>query len=135
MARKESVLRSIFTFSCPRCHDGRMFPEGTLFKVRKFAIMHKSCPCCGQSFEPEPGYYFGAMFVSYAINTALFVTVWVALTFLVEEVTVVMMVASLLFISIFFLPVIFRLSRALWIHIFIRYEGPCDQIPKKEGFR
>lgn len=44
-----------------------MFPEGTLFST-KFMKMNEKCFCCGQSFMPEPGYYFGAMFVSYGLN-------------------------------------------------------------------
>jgi hypothetical protein len=33
-------------------------------------------------------------------------------------------------IAVGLLPVTFRLSRAMWINIFIRYEGPCALIPK-----
>ncbi|GAB3163016.1 hypothetical protein GCM10027291_01850 [Telluribacter humicola] len=109
-----------------------MFPTSILAKPSKFSKMNAACACCGQNFEPEPGYYWGAMYISYAINTALFVTVWVALGFVVEQVTVTMIVVSLLLITVFFLPYIFRLSRAAWIAIFIRYEGPCNLIQKKQ---
>lgn len=119
---KSSVLYSILTIRCPRCHEGKMFPADTLYNPGKFMKMNANCACCGQSFQPEPGYYFGAMFVSYAINTALFVAVWVALYFLVAEITTTMMIVTLLFVVFGLLPITFRLSRVLWIAIFVRYD-------------
>ncbi|WP_246000942.1 DUF983 domain-containing protein [Pontibacter diazotrophicus] len=115
---------------CPRCREGNMFPEGTLYST-KFANMHEYCPCCGQSFEPEPGYYYGAMYVSFGFNVAIFLVTLAILYQFVEEVTMAMMMGVVAVVVIGFLPIIFRLSRALWINIFIRYEGPCSQIPKK----
>ncbi|MBL0740356.1 DUF983 domain-containing protein [Chryseolinea sp. Jin1] len=84
--------------------------------------MNKTCACCSQPFEPEPGYYFGAMFVSYAINTAFFVAVWVALSVLTKEVTTAQMIAVLLIVVFGLLPITFRLSRVLWINIFVHYD-------------
>ena len=93
------MLYSIINTKCPRCHEGDMFPKGTLYNPRKFSVMNEKCSCCGQFFEPEPGYYYGAMFVSYAFSTAIFIAVWIALSFLVEEVTMAMMIAVLLVAS------------------------------------
>ena len=91
--------------------------------------MNEKCSCCGQHFEPEPGYYYGAMFVSYGFSTAIFIAVWVILSFIFEEVTLTMMIVALIVSVVALLPVSFRLSRSIWIHFFIRYKGPC--IPDK----
>lgn len=107
-----------------------MFPEGTLYSTR-FADMHQTCPCCGQTFEPEPGYYYGAMYVSFGFNVGIFLVVLFILYQFVEEVTMAMMMGVIAVVVIGLLPIIFRLSRVIWINIFIRYEGPCSQIPKK----
>ena len=128
--QKRSWLYSIFLVKCPRCREGSMFPAGTLYS-RKFADMYPQCPCCGQNFEPEPGYYYGAMYVSFGISTGIFLSVLFGLSFFVQELTLGMVMATIGIIVIGLLPVMFRLSRAIWIHIFIRYEGPCSQIPKK----
>lgn len=104
-----------------------MFPKGTLYKWSKFSEMNEKCSCCGQTFEPEPGYYYGAMFVSYGFSTAIFIAVWIALSFLVEEVTLTMMIVVLLVAVVGLLPINFRLSRSIWIHFFIRYKGPCKE--------
>ncbi len=107
-----------------------MFAAETLYST-KFADMHEKCPCCGQAFEPEPGYYYGAMYISFAINVAIFLITLFILHQFLEEVTIIMMMGVVAVVVIGFLPIIFRLSRVLWINIFIRYEGPCNQIPKK----
>jgi hypothetical protein len=107
-----------------------MFPKGTLYST-KFAAMHPSCPCCGQVLEPEPGFYYGAMYVSFAFNVAIFLVALFILFQFVEEVTMAMMIGVVAVTVIGLLPIIFRLSRMIWINIFVRYEGPCDLIPKR----
>src|SRR5256886_14103531 len=52
-------LLSIARQRCPRCHQGRAF--------RSLLVMHDACPVCGHIFEREPGYFVGAMYVSYAL--------------------------------------------------------------------
>ncbi len=128
---KESKLYSILNLKCPRCHDGNMFPSGTLYST-KFSNMNKSCPCCGQDFEQEPGYYYGAMYVSFGISTGIFLAVISILSLFVEEVTFTMVLVAILAIVVGFLPLTFRISRSIWINIFVHYEGPCSQIRKKK---
>jgi hypothetical protein len=107
-----------------------MFPAGTLYTSR-FADMHPKCTCCGQNFEPEPGFYYGAMYVSFAIGTALFLVVIFVLSLLTEEITLPMVMAAVLVLSVGLLPVIFRLSRAVWIQLFVRYQGPGSRMAGK----
>ncbi len=84
--------------------------------------MNTHCAGCGQSFEPEPGFYFGAMFVSYGLNTAFFISVWVLFAFMVEDYTLTSLLILLGLTVIVFLPLTFRLSRSIWIAIFVRFQ-------------
>jgi uncharacterized protein (DUF983 family) len=120
--KTRSSFAGILTMRCPRCHEGKIFPAGTLYTTR-FMKMNEHCSCCNQSFMPEPGYYFGAMFVSYAINAAFFIAVWLGMYLTMEEVTVSAMIVALLVVVFGLLPVTFRLSRVLWIYIFVRYDA------------
>lgn len=92
--------------------------------------MNEKCSCCSQSFMPEPGYYFGAMFVSYAINAAFFIAVWVGMYLLMDEISITAMIIALLVVVFGLLPITSPLSRVLWIYLFVRYDGPRQCRPE-----
>jgi len=61
---------------CPKCRRGDMYENKLLsFSSQK---MNETCPHCGFKFEMEPGYFYVAMFVSYAFNVAEMVTIAIA---------------------------------------------------------
>lgn len=116
------MLKSILTFRCPKCRQGNLFQTGSLFLPGSLFKMDSHCSHCHQSFEPEPGFYFGAMFVSYAINTGLFIAAWVALTILYPDYTLAMLLGLLTGVVILGLPLTYRLSRSIWLAIFVRFD-------------
>ncbi len=65
-----SRLKKIIREKCPNCEVGDIFiSKGNLFQL-KMPKMHHTCPHCQHKFEKEPGYFFGAMYVSYALVVA-----------------------------------------------------------------
>ncbi|MCV9387655.1 DUF983 domain-containing protein [Reichenbachiella ulvae] len=80
--------------------------------------MLKECSVCHQSFEPEPGYYFGAMYVSYGFSVALTVGVIVFLYKLMGDPSMWVYVTVLLGLNVLLLPVMYRYSRAIFLHVF-----------------
>jgi len=79
--------------------------------------MHPSCPVCGLRFEREQGYFTGAMYVSYMLAAPV-VALCATLVYLLApglSFEATMGVAALLFLP--FVPLIFRYSRILWIHL------------------
>ena len=77
MFGKGSKLYSIFKMKCPSCHEGDFFTTKNAYNLKKVAEMHARCPVCNQSYEPEPNFYYGSMYVSYAYTVALFVAIMV----------------------------------------------------------
>ena len=108
---------AILHLKCPRCYKGNMF-QYPWFQIFKFARMNKRCPVCDQSFEPEPGFYFGAMYFSYAMNVAVAVVVGVLVYVLFRPNQMWVSSGIALGMSFLFLPLFFRLSRALMLHLF-----------------
>ena len=51
---------------CPRCRRGNMF-EGHPYNFGHNKV-NEHCPHCNLHFEIEPGYFYAAMYVSYALN-------------------------------------------------------------------
>jgi len=119
---KRSSLASILSLRCPKCRMGHLFQSGKISKPGSLFTMHPACPHCKQSFDPEPGFYFGSMFVSYGINTALFLISWGALLFIYPDYTLSLLLGILTAVVILSLPLSFRWSRAIWLALFVRFD-------------
>ena len=117
--KKESKRYSIFYLKCPRCHEGEVFETGSWSFVRSFD-MHKRCPKCDLNYFPEPGYYYGAMFISY-IWTGWFCLLFVAFFhwWLGYSQRVAFSLLTLFIVTNF--VYIFRISRMMWINLHVRY--------------
>lgn len=121
MIRKGSKLYSIVKFKCPRCHEGNLFVEKNPYKLSMLDKMPKYCPICGLAFEPEVGYYYGAMMISHALTTVMAVIIhFTVFHFYGWEIAPHLI--SLLTIIIGLFPIVFRTARAIWINLFIKYE-------------
>jgi hypothetical protein len=79
--------------------------------------MNDPCPVCGLVFRREEGSFLGAMYVSYAISSAIIaVAYFIALALLPGwgsiSVALVALVPLLLLT-----PTVYRYSRVLWVHL------------------
>jgi hypothetical protein len=95
--------------------------------------MPKNCPVCGQRFEPEPGFYYGAMFLSYIISAFFFLgVIGACIIFLGMSLNasfgVLLLVAAATYF--FFL----RISRSLWINIMVSYDSKARENYKETSF-
>ena len=124
---KRSKGSAILHGKCPRCRSGNMFVTG-VYDLKGFQKMHKNCPSCGLQFEREPGFFFGAMYISYAFSVALFVAVGLGLSILGDYPLYVYFISIVLAV-ILLLPVSFRYSRILFLHLF----GGIDFDPQKSN--
>lgn len=127
MIKKNSSPQSIVLQKCPRCHEGRMFNHAAYSS--RFMEMNSTCSHCGLDFIQEPSFYFGAMYFSYAIQVAIFILVYLILRYTFNPDTwtyVIWMIAA----SVLILPFNYRVSRVLWINLFISYEEKANTQPK-----
>lgn len=134
MINKGNKLYSIINNKCPKCHEGSFFTSPHAYDLKTFSDMPDECPVCHQTYQPEPGYYYGAMYVSYALNVAIFVTVWVATNVLFQDgVGVWWLVLASIIAGVGLMPLSFRLARLIWINFFIRYEARATSGSSKES--
>jgi uncharacterized protein (DUF983 family) len=108
---------------CPKCRRGNMFANSMYgFSSQK---MNETCSHCGFRFEIEPGYFYVAMFVSYAFNVAEMVTLAVATYILSGSNNPWIYCAILLGVSVILSPFNFRYSRVIllyWLTPGIHYD-------------
>lgn len=122
MLKKGSKLYSILTGTCPRCQNESMYIEKNPYKLKSLFKMSESCSVCGLKYKIEPSFFYGAMYVSYALGVGLALVLF-ALAFFVFEVEVFQIFLIIVVGLLVLLPVIGRLSRNIWINFFVRYEG------------
>jgi uncharacterized protein (DUF983 family) len=120
MIPKGITLYSMIHQKCPKCHEGNLFKSRAYQKG--FAKMNETCSHCGLRYEQEPSFFSGAMYVSYALQVALFTTVYVALRVLFNPETNVYILCTI-GAAILLLPLTLRLSRSIYINFFIDYDG------------
>ena len=118
--KKRGLFSSIFQMRCPKCREGKLFETST-FSYSKPTVMPERCEVCNQRFEPEPGFWFGAMFVSY-IWTAWFCLFFVGGGIMFAGMSVNAAFALLIVMCAIFYFWIFRISRSIWIHIYVSYD-------------
>src|SRR5262249_60899148 len=62
------TLKDMLGQRCPRCRLGTMFHHSIF---RGWPKMHLRCPVCGLLFAREPGYFLGAMYISYIVGMGM----------------------------------------------------------------
>ena len=69
----------------------------------------------------EPAFYFGALYVSYGITVALCIVTFI-ISKLILNVALLTSFITIFVVLILFIPVNLRLSRILWINMFVSYK-------------
>ena len=118
-----NILKSVLTYCCPRCRSAKLFKEP--FQITNPLDMNKECPNCKQNFFPEPGFYFGAMFLSYIVSGFLFLVPALILVFGFGWSVNSTMVFVLIFAALVYFKLM-RVARSLWIHISVKYDENYD---------
>ncbi|RZL07459.1 MAG: DUF983 domain-containing protein [Hymenobacter sp.] len=80
--------------------------------------MPAACPVCEQTFEPEPGFYFGAMYISFGFAVGTFAVVGILLYYLFNDPDTWVYVVAVSIITLVSTPLVFRYSRALMLYLF-----------------
>lgn len=129
MIKKGSKLYSISYNKCLKCHCWSFWhknnPYLNILKNNKLTNSH--CANCMFKYEIEPGFWFGAMYVSYAIAVA-FVLIFGALLYVFfENMDIITIVSILSVFVIIFSPINHFFSRLIWINIFIDYTNSIKQ--------
>lgn len=114
---KRTYLTGLMQGKCPRCREGDMFTYPA-YKFTKFNVMNDTCPHCGIKLEPEPGYYQGAMFVSYALAVILIGVISFVLYFGFGNPSEWTYITACTIAILLFVPFNYRYSRILFLYFF-----------------
>ncbi|WP_149276783.1 DUF983 domain-containing protein [Pareuzebyella sediminis] len=120
MLKKGTKLYSILTGSCPKCQLETMYVDKNPYQVGQLFKMHERCSHCGLKYKIEPSFFYGAMYVSYGVGIAFGVAAFI-IAYVMLETSLVTTFIAIVITLVVFMPVIIRLSRNIWINLFIKY--------------
>ena len=120
MFKKGTKLYRISNAKCPRCHEGEFFEYRFTYNPRKITKLHDNCPKCDLKYMMEPSFFYGAMYVNYGITVGLSIATFV-LSSLLLNLTLLQCFVAIIFILIVLAPFNMRLSRIIWINMFVSY--------------
>jgi uncharacterized protein (DUF983 family) len=109
---------AIIKSKCPQCQSGKMF-NYPFYNLKKFMEMDTHCKVCGLKYEVELGFFWGAMYVSYALTVGLMLVIGGLILFLsggeAGFYTYIIPIVSALILSS---PLTFRYARVLMLYFF-----------------
>lgn len=113
-----SKTLSILKSKCPQCQSGKMF-NYPFYDLKRFMEMDSHCKVCNLKYEIEPGFFWGAMYVSYALTVGLMLVLGGSIFWLSHGKSsfwgyIIPIVSSLILSS----PLTFRYARVLMLYLF-----------------
>ena len=120
MGLKGTKIYSIFTGSCPVCQSHSMYTTQNAYRFSETLKMHEHCSHCQTKFKIEPSFFYGAMYVSYAVGVAIAITAFILSYFVfgLNRLPTFFVITGTLIVM---LPIILRISRNIWINFFFKF--------------
>lgn len=122
MLKKGNKLYSIVLGKCPKCHQESMYQNKNPYHISDTLKMHERCSHCDTKYKIEPSFFYGSMYVSYAVGIAFAVAAFIISNIFLGS-SFVVAFASIVGTLIGFMPIIMRLSRNIWINLFMNYDS------------
>ena len=120
MLKKGSKLYSVFHNKCPQCQTGNFFQHPVSLNFKNNLKIHKNCDSCGLKYMIEPSFFYGAMYVSYALTVGLAVAIFVL--GYIFHLSLITSFIAILVILIGLTPVTMRISRLIYINMFVHFK-------------
>lgn len=124
MLKKGSKLYSVFNNKCPKCHHGKFFKHSISLNPKKNLEIYDTCNSCGLKYMIEPSFFYGAMYVSYGLTVALAVAIFVIGHLF--NLNLITSLISTLVMLILLTPLTMRVSRLLYINMFVHFTEKQD---------
>jgi len=120
MFKKGTKIYSVFNNKCPKCNEGNFFTDNNLLHLKKVMKMNTYCPGCGFKYEIEPSFFYGAMYVSYALTVGFAIITFIILYAL--DLDLLYIFIAIFVALVVFTPFTFRLARLMYSNIFVSYD-------------
>ena len=115
-------LYSILTGTCPVCQKDHMYENSNAYNLSKTIAVKESCSHCFFRFRLEPSFFFGAMYVSYALGVALAIATFI-ITYVLLGMDRLYIMLTISGVLLLLMPIVQRLSRNIWLSLFVGFNA------------
>ncbi len=126
MLKKGSKLNSILTGTCPKCQNESMYLDKNPFNLTNTLKMHEKCSHCGLTYQIEPSFFYGAMYVSYGLNVATGVAAFI-ISYVILGTSLKTAFIAIIIALIILFPYVLRWARNIYINMFVSYDPNWDK--------
>ena len=123
---KGTKLYSIITGYCPKCHNESMYSNPNPYAFGQTLDINEKCSHCGTRYRMEPSFFYGSMYVSYGVGVAFAIAAFV-ISFVIFDSTPLTAFIAIVITLVALGPIIMRLSRNIWINMFMSYDKGLDK--------
>jgi uncharacterized protein (DUF983 family) len=121
MIKKGTKLYSIIYGACPKCHGESMYMTKNPYVLTDTLKINQHCSHCKTKYRLEPSFFYGSMYVSYGVGIA-FAFVAFVISYLILDSSLNVTFLSIIGTLVVLGPIIMRLSRNIWINLFMHYD-------------
>lgn len=121
MIKKGTKLYSILTGACPKCQQESMYANKNPYVLSDVLKINDHCSHCKTKYRIEPSFFYGSMYVSYGVGIAFAVAAFV-ISYLFIGTSLKTAFIAIVITLVVFGPIIMRLSRNIWINLFMSYD-------------
>ncbi len=121
------IVKSTAGNKCPRCHQGKVFEKNNPFSFKNGLTMRDSCTACNLKYEREPGFFYGSMYVSYALMSGVLI-VWFLVDLIWLNMDAIILMTIVTINMLVFFPIIFRWSRLVWLNFFFKFDKKYEEV-------
>lgn len=112
------MIRSILSNKCPNCKEGNIFENRNIYFNFFTNKMNTTCDNCGYKFEKEPGFFYGSMYVSYALGVAQAIITVLIGSYFYDTVLTPKLLPWIIIVLILMSSFNMRVSRIIWMYLF-----------------
>ena len=114
--KKGNFILNVYNEKCPKCGNGYVFKQNvSLFNL---PVMNDVCEKCNYRYDREPGYFLGAMYLSYGFAILEGIITFFILNYSFPLLSTFYTTLIVLLVMTILGRKNYKLSRVLYIHIF-----------------
>lgn len=119
-------LLNIFRLKCPVCHKGEFLQTQPRFFFKLIRV-RESCTNCKTRFKIEPSFYYGSMYVSYALGVFLMMATTLIYWLWSNPFSVLHCFLWIVGVVLILNSYINAWSKLIWANFFFKYNSKQEQ--------